>query len=62
MADFRRWILAFAVLALVFTFTGVASAQAASAGWARPLHAKPALPYPHNYELKVTRSWLVTSR
>jgi len=28
MADFRKWILALAVLALVFTFTGVASAQA----------------------------------
>jgi hypothetical protein len=27
MADFRKWILALSVLALVFTFTGVASAQ-----------------------------------
>ena len=32
MADFRKWILALSVLALVFTFTGVASAQGGVTG------------------------------
>ena len=32
MADFRKWILALAVLTLVFTFTGVASAQGGVGG------------------------------